>query len=151
MASDDGGGLEVLETEECLRLLATQVIGRLGLPGERFPLILPVNYKLDRGVIVFRTHAGSALATADHTNVAFEVDEIDRKTRSGWSVLVHGLAEAVTEAHQTDLVERTQATGVKPWAPGEHGRWMRLIPQEISGRRIAAGQLPSLLEMSAYL
>jgi hypothetical protein len=91
------------------------------------------------------------LATADHTNVAFEVDEIDRRTRSGWSVLVHGLAEAVTDAHRTDLVERTRATGVKPWAPGEHGRWMRLIPQEISGRRIAAGQLPSLLEMSAYL
>jgi uncharacterized protein len=150
MASDDSG-LEVLDTQECLRLLATQVIGRLGLSGKNFPLILPVNYALDRGVIVFRTHSGSALLAADHANVTFEVDEIDRRTRSGWSVLVHGLAEEVTEAHRADLVERTQATGVKPWAPGERGRWMRLIPQEVSGRRIAAGQLPSLLDMAAYL
>jgi nitroimidazol reductase NimA-like FMN-containing flavoprotein (pyridoxamine 5'-phosphate oxidase superfamily) len=150
MASDNGG-LEVLDTNECIRLLATQQIGRLGLSGERYPLILPVNYALDRGVIVIRTHTGSTLLTADHTNVTFEVDEIDRRTRSGWSVLVHGLAEEVTEAHRAELVERTRATGVKPWAPGEHGRWMRVVPQEVSGRRIAPGQLPSLFEMSAYL
>jgi nitroimidazol reductase NimA-like FMN-containing flavoprotein (pyridoxamine 5'-phosphate oxidase superfamily) len=150
MASD-GGTLEVLDTDECLRLLATQVIGRLGLPGKRFPLILPVNYKLDRGVIVIRTHPGSALTAADHANVAFEVDEIDRRTRSGWSVLVHALAEEVTDAHRAELVERTHATGVKPWAPGEHDHWLRLIPQEITGRRIVAGQLPTLLEMAAYL
>ena len=150
MASDDGG-LEVLDTEECLRLLATQQIGRLGLPGKAYPLILPFNYALDRGVIVIRTHAGSTLSAADHAKVTFEVDEIDRRTRSGWSVLVHALAEEVTEAYRADLLERTRATGVKPWAPGEHGRWMRLIPREITGRRIAAGQLPSLYEMSAYL
>jgi uncharacterized protein len=150
MASDDGT-LEVLDTEECLRLLATQEIGRLGLPGRHFPLILPVNYKLDRNVIVIRTNADSALAAADHANVAFEVDEIDRRTRSGWSVLVHALAEEVTDAHRAELVERTRATGVKPWAPGEREHWMRLIPQEVTGRRIAPGQLPSLFEMAAYL
>jgi uncharacterized protein len=150
MASDDGR-LEVLTPRECMRLLATQQIGRLGISGKRFPLIMPFNYALDRGVIVIRTHAGSPLSAADHANVAFEVDEIDRRTRSGWSVLVHALAEDVTEAHQADLVERMQATGVKPWAPGEHGRWMRLIPQEITGRRIAPGQLPSLADMAAYL
>jgi uncharacterized protein len=150
MASD-GGGLEVLNPQECLQLLATQVIGRLAISGKNYPLILPVNYALDQGVIVFRTHTGSALLEADQANVTFEIDEIDRRTRSGWSVLVHGLAEEVTEAHRADLVERTQATGVKPWAPGDHGRWMRLIPQEVSGRRIAPGQLPSLLDMAAYL
>ncbi len=150
MTSDDSG-LEVLDTQECLRLLATQVIGRIALPGKRFPLILPVNYALDRDVIVFRTHSGSTLLTADHANVTFEVDEIDRRTRSGWSVLVHGLAEEVTEAHRADLVERTQATGVKPWAPGERGHWVRLIPQEVTGRRIPAGLLPSLYDMAAYL
>jgi nitroimidazol reductase NimA-like FMN-containing flavoprotein (pyridoxamine 5'-phosphate oxidase superfamily) len=149
--TSDGGTLEVLSTEECLRLLATQQIGRLGLPGERFPMILPFNYAMDRGVIVIRTHAGSTLSAADHANVAFEVDEIDRRMHSGWSVLVHALAEEVTEEHQAELVERMRDTGVKPWAPGEHGRWMRLIPQAISGRRIAPGQLPSLYEMAAYL
>lgn len=150
MASDDDA-LEVLDTEECLRLLATQEIGRIGLAGRRFPTILPVNYALDREVIVIRTHPGPTLSAANHANVAFEVDEIDRRKRSGWSVLVHALAEEVIEAHQAELVERMRATGVKPWAPGEHGRWLRLIPQEITGRRIAPGQLPSLFEMAAYL
>jgi uncharacterized protein len=147
----DEGALEVLDGHECMRLLATQEIGRLGLTGRRFPLILPVNYALDRGVIVIRTHPGPMLSAADHSNVSFEVDEIDRRTRTGWSVLVHGLAEEVTEEHRAELVERTRAAGARPWAPGEHGRWLRLIPQEITGRRIVAGQLPSLYELTAYL
>jgi hypothetical protein len=150
MASD-GSTLEVLGTTECLRLLATQQVGRLGLPGKRFPLILPFNYALDRDSIVIRTHAGSTLSAADHANVSFEVDEIDRRTFSGWSVLVHALAEEVSEEHQAEMVERMRATGVQPWAPGRHDRWLRLIPQEVTGRRIAPGQLPSLYEMAAYL
>jgi nitroimidazol reductase NimA-like FMN-containing flavoprotein (pyridoxamine 5'-phosphate oxidase superfamily) len=81
-----------------------------------------VNYVRDRaGVIVIRTAAGTKLATADHANVTFEVDEIDQRTRSGWSVLVRGLAEEVTSAHQTELIERTRVTGVQPWAPGDRG------------------------------
>jgi hypothetical protein len=48
------------------------------------------------------------------------------------------------------MAERMRATGVQPWAPGQN-RWLRLIPQAISGRRIAPGQLPSLYEMAAYL
>ena len=54
---------------------------------EHYPLIFPVNYALDRDVIVVRTHAGTMLEAAAHANVTFEVDEIDRRTRTGWSVL----------------------------------------------------------------
>src|SRR5581483_11023870 len=64
------------------------------------------------------------LAAADHANVTFEVDQIDERTRSGWSVLVRGLAEEVTSEHRTELIERTKATGVEPWAPGDRGHWM---------------------------
>jgi uncharacterized protein len=78
-----------LEAEECYRLLAGHEIGRLGVFAEHYPLIFPVNYALDRGdVIVVRTHAGTMLAAASHANVTFEVDDIDRRRRSGWSVLV---------------------------------------------------------------
>jgi hypothetical protein len=48
-------------------------------------------------------------------------------------------------------VERTRASGVQPWAPGEHGRWLRIIPQAISGRRIVPGALPSPFEAAGYL
>jgi hypothetical protein len=57
-------------------------------------------------------------------------------------VLVRGLAEEVTGAHRADLVARTQAVGVQPWAPGEYGSWLRIIAHGISGRRITPGQLP---------
>jgi hypothetical protein len=140
-----------LSADECYRLLRTQQIGRLGVNATHYPLIFPVNYALDRDVIVMRMAAGTKLAAADHANVSFEVDEIDQRTRSGWSVLVRGLAEEVTSAHRAELIARTEATGVTPWAPGEHGHWMRLIPQAISGRRIVPGQLPPAFEDAGYL
>jgi uncharacterized protein len=143
--------LQELSAEECYRLLATHEIGRLGVNAGHYPLIFPVNYALDRDVVVVRTHPGTMLAAAGHANVTFEVDDIDRRTRSGWSVLVRGLAEEVTDEHRAELVERTRASGAAPWAPGEHGRWLRIIPQGVSGRRIVPGELPPPFEPGAYL
>ncbi|HLM04282.1 MAG TPA: hypothetical protein VK402_03710 [Blastococcus sp.] len=45
---------------------------------------------------------------------------------------------------------RTRATGVEPWAPGEHGSWLRLIAHEVTGRRIVPGELPGV-DPRAYL
>lgn len=148
---DHGRALRVIAPEECYRLLATEEIGRLGVNAEHYPLIFPVNYALDGSVIVIRTDPGTRLSTADHANVTFEVDQIDRRTRTGWSVLVRGVAETLTHQHGADLIERSHASGVQPWAPGDHGQWMRLIPQAISGRRIVAGELPPAFEPGAYL
>ena len=83
--------------------------------------------------------------------MTFEVDDIDRRSRSGWSVLIRGLAEEVTGDHRAELVARTEATGVRPWVPGDHGRWMRIIPQAISGRRIVPGTLPPPFGPGGYL
>jgi uncharacterized protein len=150
-AGERGPQLRVLSAEDCYALLATQQIGRLGVNAEHYPLIFPVNYALDHGIIVIRTNAGTKLAAANHANVTFEVDNIDQLARSGWSVLVRGLAEEVTSKHRTELIARTKAAGVQPWAPGERGHWMRLIPQGISGRRIVPGELPPAFEPGAYL
>jgi len=143
--------MESLPTDECYRLLATQEIGRIGVNAEHYPLILPVNYAIDGTNLVIRTHPGTILRAAEHANVTFEVDEIDRATRSGWNVLVRGQAEEVGPEHRADIVARTLATGVEPWAPGEHGHWMRLIVHDISGRRIVPGQLPPPVDPRAYL
>jgi nitroimidazol reductase NimA-like FMN-containing flavoprotein (pyridoxamine 5'-phosphate oxidase superfamily) len=151
MSEGSPARMQELTGDECYRLLATQQIGRLGVNAEHYPLIFPVNYALDRArVIVVRTHPGTKLAAADHANVTFEVDEIDQRTRSGWSVLVRGLAEEVTSAHRAELVERTRSSGAQPWAPGEHGRWLRIIPHAISGRRIVPGELPPPFEDASY-
>lgn len=150
-SQESAAEMHVLDTEECYRLLSTQRIGRLGVNAEHYPLIFPVNYGLDRGVIVLRMNLGTKLTAADHANVTFEVDGIDERTRSGWSVLIRGLAEEVTEAHGIDLVEHTTATGVVPWAPDGHGHWLRLIPHAITGRQIVPGKLPPIFDAGAYL
>jgi len=148
---EPGRELEVLSTEQCYQLLANHEIGRLGVIAEHYPLILPVNYALDQHTIVLRMDQGTKLAAANHANVTFEVDDINRHTRTGWSVLVRGLAEELTPAHRADLIQRTKASGVQPWAPGEHGHWMRLIAHAITGRRIVPGELPPAFEPAAYL
>jgi nitroimidazol reductase NimA-like FMN-containing flavoprotein (pyridoxamine 5'-phosphate oxidase superfamily) len=143
--------MHVIPADECYRLLGTREVGRIGVNAEHYPLILPVNYALDGSTVVIRTHAGTILRAAEHANVTFEVDEIDQRTRSGWSVLVRGQAEEVGEAHRAELVERTRAAGSEPWAPGDKGHWLRLIPHDIAGRRIVPGELPFPVDHRAYL
>jgi uncharacterized protein len=129
-----------LTAQQCQALLATQQIGRLGVNAEHYPLIVVVNYGLDGDIVVIRTHPGTTLSNANHANVTFEVDDIDQRTQSGWSVLIRGLAEEVSETEGAELFARTVSSAVQPWAPGDYGHWLRLIPHHISGRRITRGE-----------
>ncbi|MBV9920693.1 MAG: pyridoxamine 5'-phosphate oxidase family protein [Pseudonocardia sp.] len=151
MSANRGPTLQSLTDDECHALLKTQQIGRLGVNAEHYPLIFPVNYGLDGSVVVVRTHPGTKLSAANHANVTFEVDHIDQVGRTGWSVLIRGLAEEVTGAHGAELIERTHAAGAEPWAPGEYGHWLRIIPHDVTGRRIVPGELPPPFEDAAYL
>ena len=150
-AAQDGArdrAFVVLPADECRTLLATRQLGRIGLAGGAYPLILPVNYGLDGDVVVIRTDSPKITAAG---RVAFEVDDVDERTRSGWSVLVQALAEEVTGSRREELVERLRTAGGTPWAPGEHGHWIRLIPKVMTGRRIIPGQLPPPFEAGGYL
>lgn len=151
-ADEEGRSLETIAVSECWALLATQELGRLGVNAEHYPLIVPVNYGIAAGdVLVLRSGPGTKLAAATHANVTFEVDQIDPVTRTGWSVLVRGLAEEVTDAHRTEVVDSTRSSAVAPWAPGEHEHWLRLIPHKVTGRRIARTELPPAFEDAGYL
>ena len=149
-ASGTDSTMHVIPTEECYRLLAAHEFGRIGVIAENYPLILPVNYRLDGTTVVIRTHPGTILRAAEHANVTFQVDEIDRASRSGWSVLVRATAEEVGEEHRAEMLARTLESGVEPWAPGDKEHWMRLVSHEITGRRILPGELPPL-DPRAYL
>ena len=150
-AAGSDATMSVIPVDECYQLLASHEVGRLGVNAEHHPLIFPVNYGMDGTTIEIRTSPGTKLSAAEHANVSFEVDDIDRRTRSGWSVLVRGQAEEVGPEHRAELVERTRSTGVQPWAPGEHGSWVRIIPHEVTGRRIVPGELPPPIDPRAYL
>ncbi len=139
-----------LSVEECWALVATQVVGRLGVVIDEYPVIVPVNFAMDGPVVVLRMGAGTVSAAADHANVTFQVDAVDRELRTGWSVLVRGLVEDVGEAHRSELAARTSATGVSPWAPGERGHLKRLIPHGVSGRQVLPDRLPDVWEPDWY-
>ena len=147
----EGPALREIPVDECWVLLATQEIGRLGVYVRGYPLVLPVNFALDGRVVVVRTGGGTTHAALGHANVTFEVDQVDPLTRSGWSVLVRGLAEELTDRHRQELVERTLASGADPWAPGDRGHWVRVIPHEVTGRRIVPGELPPAFKDHGYL
>ena len=127
-------GLELLETEESLALLAGGEVGRIGITVGALPAIFPVNYAFIDGYIVFRTAPGSKLsaATADSV-VAFEVDEFDAETRSGWSVLVVGIARVV---HDLDVTAKVRAAKLEPFADGHRTSIVRIAPELVTGRRI---------------
>ena len=96
--------LEELSEAESLRLIAQAEIGRIGFTGRFGPVVLPVNFKLVDGAVIFRTeeygHIAEDLRTgitgADY-KVAFEVDETDAATRTGWSVLIQGAVHHVDD------------------------------------------------------
>ena len=134
-------GIEVIDGDECRRLLAEDVIGRVAVVIGATPMILPVNYALDGEDIIMRTMPGSRLDIGQG-HAAFEVDSFDRATQSGWSVLVTGQLEEVTSYHAKDL-ERLQALPVQPWAAGDRKLWLRLRPGFVTGRIVRHEQTES--------
>jgi nitroimidazol reductase NimA-like FMN-containing flavoprotein (pyridoxamine 5'-phosphate oxidase superfamily) len=128
-------GIEILDRSECLELLRGDVVGRVGIVVHGAPLVLPVNYAMDGEAVVFRTGEGSKLSAAGRAPACFELDGFDRDTHAGWSVLVSGRLEEVTEHQHAELV-RLQGIGVSPWIPEGRDHWMRLDPTWITGRRV---------------
>jgi nitroimidazol reductase NimA-like FMN-containing flavoprotein (pyridoxamine 5'-phosphate oxidase superfamily) len=126
--------IEGLAETECRSLLAGRHLGRLALVDDRGPVILPVNYVVDRDAPVFRTDPGTKLdAAAEGAEVAFEVDATDETTRTGWSVVVRGTLGEVTDPED---LERLRALPLYPWAPGDKARYLRVAPASLTGRRI---------------
>lgn len=122
---------------ECRALLAERSFGRLAVVRRGRPLVFPVNYVFDGEVVVFRTDPGLKLSGAPLRNVAFQIDEVDETSGTGWSVLVQGFGYEITNA--VDLrSEARRALPVTPMAPGDKAHWVEIIPDAITGRRISA-------------
>ena len=93
----DQNGLEVLERDECFRLLAGANLGRVGLSLAALPSVIPVSYCLSDDRILVGTGPVSQLEPLIGAVVAFEVDEFDPLYRSGWSVVINGRATEVID------------------------------------------------------
>jgi nitroimidazol reductase NimA-like FMN-containing flavoprotein (pyridoxamine 5'-phosphate oxidase superfamily) len=135
-------GLEVLTTSDCLRLLTSGCIGRVGFMHAGQPRVLPVNYTADDdGSVVFRTAQQSILTTIAARPATFEIDGFDEQHRSGWSVCVQGIGREITTADDP-LARQLQRLSVITWAPGRRDRWFAVLADEITGRRLALTALP---------
>ncbi|WP_127356275.1 helix-turn-helix domain-containing protein [Actinacidiphila soli] len=124
-----------LGPEECWTHLSTHGVGRIAVStSDGSPAIAPVNYTVVDRAIVFRTANGTTPALAAGTEPAFEVNHIDEALSQGWSVLVTGHADQVTDP---DAVRQfAEAAHTEPWAGGEREMWVRIEPGRVTGRRI---------------
>ncbi|MGX8904185.1 helix-turn-helix domain-containing protein [Streptomyces netropsis] len=129
--------LEVLPPAECREKLAHGGVGRVVFSAPEGPEAVPVNFRLVGDAIVFRTAAGGVLAGAVGSDVAFEVDRIDEARSEGWSILVRGVAEPVSEPEERQHLSET--ADPHSWAGGERHTWVRIPLGRITGRRIRSG------------
>jgi uncharacterized protein len=130
------GGAQVVDLDrgECLRLLETKQVGRIGFVGEDGPVILPMNYLLSGDQLILRTTAyGSTGRSVLDAPVSFEIDDVDEFLEAGWSVLVSGTARLLNAAEVEQLRFGAAPT---PWAEGPRTLFLGIRCDRISGRRL---------------
>jgi nitroimidazol reductase NimA-like FMN-containing flavoprotein (pyridoxamine 5'-phosphate oxidase superfamily) len=132
--SDD---VEELAAPECMHLLDSVSVGRVGVTIEALPAVFPVRFVVSEGAVIFRTVPGTKFdaATAESV-VAFEADaEGTAADPTRWSVLVRGIARPLTEPED---VSTARALPLGSWAwEGRADRFVRIYPTVITGWRVA--------------
>ncbi|MCU1436289.1 MAG: uncharacterized protein JWR71_3014 [Pseudarthrobacter sp.] len=121
-----------LPTDECWKLLRGGSVGRLAVWVHDHPEIFPINYKVDHETLVFRTGAGTKLSSAVGRMVAFETDSADTDGGVAWSVVVKGQATALSRSPE---VLASVGQLLFPWETGRKDHFLRIVPEEVSGRR----------------
>ena len=99
--------------------------------------MLPVNFAVTGKAIIFRTAPDTLLAVYADGQVSFEADHLDQAHREGWSVLVQGHADTVTDEREVKRLE--DRTHLEPWAGGARDVYVRITSARISGRCIEPG------------
>ena len=138
MQHDDAGTTEVLGHQDCWTLLKSARVGRLALSIGGRPEIFPVNHVVDNGSVIFRSAPGTKLAgIRSSTRVAFEVDGLDVDAGVAWSVVLKGQAMRVTGRNELIEAERLP---IQPWHDTPKHWFVRIEPDEVTGRRFSVRQ-----------
>lgn len=136
MSLQSGTEIHKLTAAQCWERLRDHPakIGRVGTGGPS-PDILPVNYVVDGTSVVFRTGQGKKLAAIGRgERVVFEVDDVDAHWERGWSVVLRGFAEHVTDA---DEKARLAELPLHPWDPTPKTEFVRITTHLVAGREIS--------------
>ena len=138
MASDSP--IEALSSDECRAYLASSRIGRVAVSSGALPAIYTVLFALRNGRVVLRVAPKSRLHQAlCQAVVAFSIDHLDEDAQEGWSVLVQGIGEEVTDADlaDTDLADSLRSLPLPSWSDSPEGDRFVWIPLDLlSGTRV---------------
>jgi uncharacterized protein len=135
MIVNDVEPMRILNQDECSELLGTVDVGRLAIAISNIPDIFPINYVTDHGTVVFRTAEGTKLAGAVLGRaVAFEIDGCDPVSGDAWSVVVKGQAVEIEQMYE---LFDAQDLPLFPWHAGAKLRYVRIEPNEVTGRRFS--------------
>ena len=132
--------LEPLSSYDCWQLVSQaggpDGIARVVWSGPDHPAIVPVNYVVADGFLWFQTSPGSRLAReCCDRRVLVEVDHVDPAHRTGWSVIVTGVATCLAAADDPGVLGDLQV-----WPRGARQLLVRVEPEELSGRRLRQQQ-----------
>ncbi|MHA6511604.1 pyridoxamine 5'-phosphate oxidase family protein [Tessaracoccus sp. Z1128] len=121
-----------LDADECWALLTEAVVGRVAWMAPDGIAVVPVNFRVVDGAIVFHTSPQSFLAgLTQRTDVAFQVDEIDQETATGWSVLVRGISgPADADVASSSWLEGNRPVGLAVTASTIAGRVVSGVIQQ---------------------
>lgn len=131
----DRTGMEVLPMDECMRLAKSVPVGRLAMIDRGEIVVFPVNHVVDGSTVCFRSAYGSKMDAALMRHVvSFEADSYNADDHTGWSVVLKGRADLVTDE---DQLARLRVSGVRPWSNAlARDTWIAVQATGISGRRI---------------
>ncbi len=128
----------MLTENESWDLLGSVALGRYVTNIEGRPEIFPVNFVVQNRTVLFRSAEGTKLfGTSVNHQVVFEAD--DHNVAEGWSVIVRGIAHVLASSAEIDEAENA---GLYPWIATEKLRFVRITPNEVTGRRFVFGPEP---------
>ncbi|HEY9375145.1 helix-turn-helix domain-containing protein [Streptomyces sp.] len=141
--------MEEIGEAECWELLDGHGVGRVAVEGRDGLMVVPVNYQVVDGALVFMTAPDSSLAraSASGAEVAFEEDRMDEAFSQGWSVLVVGPVRTVSD--ETSAQRMKDAGHPEPWAGNGRDTLVTLSPRRVTGRRIRVPGTPGMPSGSA--
>lgn len=133
-----------LSHRDSLRLLASAPVGRVVFTQGALPAIRPVNHLVVDDDIIIRTSLGASLVAAGARRrqlvVAYEADDIDPATRTGWSVVVTGMASQVDEPAEAARFE----AALHPWVDQPMDVVIRIRPELVTGYRLDGAATPAV-------
>ncbi|MCY7395275.1 MAG: pyridoxamine 5'-phosphate oxidase family protein [Nocardioides sp.] len=131
------GRLRELSEAECWAHLGQHGVGRLAYVEHDAPVIVPLNYLARDGKIWLRTASYNQMAVhLPGQQAAFEIDQIEPRGHTGWSVLVRGRAE-----HALDTRSTVSWPGPAPWPDGTRTMMFCLTPSQVTGRALKQGDV----------